>query len=221
MTLSHAIILLGDKMRLRKVKGATALLAANDSVINEPESLKGQWHQVFQNKNLIHIEIGMGKGDFIIKMALANPQINYIGIEKYDSVLVRAIEKVSIPIHNLRFIRCDANNIEKIFDHEVDIIYLNHSDPWPKERHAKRRLTSAIFLSKYKLISRLNTNIIMQTDNALLFEFSIKSLHDELFDIKEINYDYRPHNKIMTEYESKFRSLNQPIYYLKAVYYRN
>ena len=139
-------------MRLRNVKGSRETIASNDYVVHEETEMKGHWHQFFGNNNPIHIEIGMGKGQFIIELAKRNPDINYIGIEKYSSVLVRAIEKreQEPELLNLFFIRMDAEYITDVFDKdEVGLIYLNFSDPWPKDRHAKRRLTSAHFLSLY------------------------------------------------------------------------
>ena len=142
----------GKYMRLRNVKGSREKIAATDYVIHDEETMKGRWHEVFGNDNPIHIEIGMGKGQFIMELARRNPDINYIGIEKYSSVLLRALEKRELEedIHNLYFIRMDAEYIEKVFDtNEVSRIYLNFSDPWPKDRHAKRRLTSTHFFGFY------------------------------------------------------------------------
>ena len=138
-------------MRLRNVPGARETIIENQFSIQQPEQMKGKWHEVFQNDHPIHIEVGMGKGQFIIEMARRNPEVNYIGIEKYSSVLVRAVEKLEdFEQDNLRLIRMDAENIEEVFDKdEVDRIYLNFSDPWPKDRHAKRRLTSTRFLERY------------------------------------------------------------------------
>ena len=138
-------------MRLRNVKGSREMIATNDFVVHEEETMKGMWHDFFENENPIHIEVGMGKGRFIIDMAKLHPEINYIGIEKYSSVLVRAIEKQTIEqLPNLVFIRMDAEAIENVFEKdEVAYIYLNFSDPWPKDRHARRRLTSVQFLNRY------------------------------------------------------------------------
>ena len=138
-------------MRLRNVPGARETIIENQFSIQQPEQMKGKWAEVFQNDHPIHIEVGMGKGQFIIEMARRNPEVNYIGIEKYSSVLVRAVEKLEdFEQDNLRLIRMDAENIEEVFDKdEVDRIYLNFSDPWPKDRHAKRRLTSTRFLERY------------------------------------------------------------------------
>ncbi|MBE5944760.1 MAG: tRNA (guanosine(46)-N7)-methyltransferase TrmB, partial [Lachnospiraceae bacterium] len=137
-------------MRLRNVKGSRENIAASEFVVHEEESMKGKWKELFGNDNPIHIEIGMGKGRFIMDMARLNPDINYVGIEKFSSVLIRAIEKqTEEKLPNLYFIRMEAEYIENVFDKgEVDYIYLNFSDPWPKDRHAKRRLTSAQFLKR-------------------------------------------------------------------------
>ena len=137
-------------MRLKNVKGAKNIIESSPYLILNPEQYKGNYKKIFNNDNPIYIEIGMGKGDFIINNALKYPDINFIGIEKFDSVIVRAIQKLDDKvIPNLKLIRFDAMEIEQIFDKEIDLLYLNFSDPWPKERHAKRRLTSPIFLEKY------------------------------------------------------------------------
>ena len=137
-------------MRLRNVKNKEEIMKDSIFLVNKPEKFLGNWSDVFANKNPIQIEIGMGKGRFIIEKALKNPNINYIGIEKYDSVIVRALEKIPKNLKNLRLIRMNALDIDKIFYKEVDTIYLNFSDPWPKKRHALRRLTSRVFLEKYE-----------------------------------------------------------------------
>ena len=137
-------------MRLRNVKGSREAIVASEFTINEPESHKGNWTEVFGNNKPIHIEVGMGKGRFITDLAKANPDINYIGIEKYSSVLIRALEKrQEVELDNLLFIRMDAEDICDVFaPEEVAKIYLNFSDPWPKDRHAKRRLTSKEFFNR-------------------------------------------------------------------------
>lgn len=207
--------LIGEKMRLRNVKGAKEEIEKSKYIIEEYEQYKGKFKNIFNNKNEIHIEIGMGKGDFIKGMALKYPNINFIGIEKFDSVMVRAVQKLEeTEIPNLRLIKMDALNIDKIFDKEIDTIYLNFSDPWPKARHEKRRLTSDVFLEKYDKILK-NKKIIMKTDNRKLFEYSIKSLTDYGYKIDEISLDL--HNddikdNVETEYEKKFISLGNIIY---------
>lgn len=198
-------------MRLKNVKGANEIIIKGKYYIDNPEDNIGSWQKIFKNNNPIHIEIGMGKGDFIIENALTNPNINYIGIEKYDSVIVRAIQKSNeLEIDNLKIIRTDALNIDKIFNKEIEVIYLNFSDPWPKERHAKRRLTSNVFLEKYDIIFKNNPKIIMKTDNIDLFNYSIETLKEHNYNITYITNDLHSEenndNNIMTEYEKRFVS---------------
>lgn len=195
-------------MRLKNVKGANEIISKGKHYIDNPYNNKGIWNKVFENNNPIKIEIGMGKGDFIIENAIKYPNINFIGIEKYDSVIVRAIQKSNeLELPNLKLIRMDAMNIGDIFDHEIDTIYLNFSDPWPKDRHAKRRLTSPIFLSIYDNIFKDNKNIVMKTDNINLFNYSIESLkgngYEIIYQTNDLHKDTNIDN-IMTEYETKF-----------------
>ena len=206
-------------MRLRNVKNKEKILESCDILISESKAIKGNWKKVFENNNPIYIEIGMGKGDFIIENALRYPNINFIGIEKYDSVLARAIEKLPKNISNLRFIRMDAKEIDEVFDREIDRIYLNFSDPWPKDRHYKRRLTSFVFLNKYENIFKNNREIHQKTDNRALFEFSLISLVNNGYTIEDVSLDLHNSNReniIMSEYEKKFVAKNNVIYYLVA-----
>jgi len=204
-------------MRLRNIKGSREFVATNDYVIHNPEEYKGKWRSLFNNDNPIHIEIGTGKGKFIIQMALQNPDINYIGIEKYSSVLLRALEKrQEHELNNLYFIRFDAAFITDIFaEEEIDRIYLNFSDPWPKDRHAKRRLTSRQFLKRYEQFLKKDGEVIFKTDNRPLFDFSIEEARIAGWELKELTYDL--HNSeylagnVMTEYEEKFVSEGVPI----------
>ena len=165
-------------MRLRNVPGSREAIAESNLAINEPQVLKGKWNEEFGNNNPIRIEIGMGKGRFITQLALENPDINYVGIEKYSSVLIRAIEKCQdIEVPNLRFIRMEAEYICDVFNkEEVDRIYLNFSDPWPKDRHAKRRLTSKQFFGRYDNILKKDGVVEFKTDNDLLFQFSLEQV---------------------------------------------
>lgn len=206
-------------MRLRNVKNKEEIMKDSIFLVNKPEKFLGNWSDVFANKNPIQIEIGMGKGRFIIEKALKNPNINYIGIEKYDSVIVRALEKIPKNLKNLRLIRMNALDIDKIFYKEVDTIYLNFSDPWPKKRHALRRLTSRVFLEKYEEIFKDEKNIYQKTDNQNLFEYSIINLTNYGYKIEDISLDL--HNSqiegnIETEYEKKFSESGNKIYYLHA-----
>lgn len=210
-------------MRLRNVKGSRELIAANDYVIHEAEDIKGHWHEFFGNENPIHIEIGMGKGQFIMELAERNPNINYIGIEKYSSVLVRAIEKreQKKDMDNLYFIRMDAEYIENVFDtHEVDRIYLNFSDPWPKDRHAKRRLTSTHFFEFYDKILVPSGRVIFKTDNIDLFDFSLEQIPEAGWIVEnytnDLHHSEYNEDNIMTEYEAKFSAMGTPINRLVA-----
>ena len=204
-------------MRLRNVKGARERIAANEYTVKEPEQYKGKWNEFFENENPLHIEIGMGKGQFIMELARRNPDINYIGIEKYSSVLVRALQKMEEEqMENLIFIRMDAEEIENVFEkEEVAQIYLNFSDPWPKDRHAKRRLTSTKFLARYENILKEDGNVIFKTDNRELFDFSLEQVKEANWVLQ--NYTYDLHNSeynegnVMTEYEEKFSKEGKPI----------
>ncbi|CRZ35675.1 tRNA (guanine-N7-)-methyltransferase [Herbinix hemicellulosilytica] len=208
-------------MRLRNIKGSREAVANDIYVIKEPEKLKGNWKSIFGNDNPIHLEIGTGKGKFITEMALQNPDINYLGIEKYSSVLFRALEKRrEVEINNLYYLRFDAVYLLDIFaENEIERIYLNFSDPWPKERHAKRRLTSRNFLNMYDKCLKKDGEVIFKTDNKDLFEFSLNEVKEAGWKFKAVTYDL--HNSefakgnIMTEYEEKFVSQGKPIYMMK------
>lgn len=202
-------------MRQRNVKNKLDIINNSNYFIKNPDNYKGSWNKLFNNNNPIYIEIGMGKGQFIIENALKYPNINFIGVEKYDSILALALKKIPENIKNLYIIRLDAINITDIFFKEVDKIYLNFSDPWPKKRHENRRLSSEIFLKKYDLIFKNNNLIEMKTDNKELFCYSIKSFNNFNYYIEDITFDLHKDNNldnIMTEYEEKFTKLNNPIY---------
>ena len=206
-------------MRLKNVPGAREAIAASDLVIKDAESLKGKWREYWGNDKEIHIEVGMGKGKFMMGMAKAHPDINYIGIEMYSSVLYRAVQKLELePLENLRYILLDAKDIANVFDKgEVDRIYLNFSDPWPKDRHAKRRLPSRQFLARFDQILKNGGVIEFKTDNKDLFTFAEEEVEPAGWKILEITYDLHNDEKmvegnIMTEYEEKFSSMGNPIY---------
>ncbi len=209
-------------MRLRNIRGSREIVAANEYVVQEPEKWKGQWKSLFGNDHPLHIEIGMGKGRFIMEMAARNPQINYIGIEKYSSVLLRALEKSKeTELNNLYFIRFDAEYLNDIFgSEEIDRIYLNFSDPWPKDRHAKRRLTSKEFLAKYNQCLKREGEVCFKTDNRQLFDFSVEEAGIAGWELREVTYDLH-HSEyvtgnIMTEYEERFSAMGNPIHRLVA-----
>lgn len=206
-------------MRLRNVKNAQDILDNCAFLITNPQDYQGRYQDVFQNNNPICLEIGMGKGSFLIKMAKKNPQINYIGIEKMTSILARAIQNITpYNLPNLKVMRLDALNLNEVFQKEIDTIYLNFSDPWPKTRHAKRRLTSEIFLQIYDSVFKGEKKIIQKTDNPLLFESSIVSLTNYGYKIDEISLDLHQTDieNEMTEYETKFSQMGVKINYLKA-----
>ncbi|MGL4337794.1 MAG: tRNA (guanosine(46)-N7)-methyltransferase TrmB [Turicibacter sp.] len=213
-------------MRLRKVKGAAETIAAHSHiVIDNPKDLKGNWQSCFEKAQPLYIEVGMGKGQFVIGMAQKNPELNFIGIEKFDSVMVRALEKVleEEPLPNLKLLKIDAEDLTEIFEAgEVTGVYLNFSDPWPKPRHAKRRLTHENFLKRYETIMPEGGAICFKTDNRLLFEYSLVSLCEYGMILKDVALDLHKREElewnVMTEYEQKFSSKGQPIYRVEAVY---
>ena len=181
--------------------------------------MPGKWAEVFGNDHPIHVEIGMGKGQFIHAMAKLHPHINYIGVEKYSTVLLRAVQKMEEnPLDNLRFIRMDAREIEEVFEEgEVSKIYLNFSDPWPKDRHAKRRLPSRQFLARFNKILKKDGNLEFKTDNRDLFDFAVEEVEPAGWKTDAITYDLHHDEKmnqgnVMTEYEEKFSSKGNPIY---------
>lgn len=210
-------------MRLRNIPGADEAIADSPHCIQEPMAEKGRWHLIFGNENPIHIEIGMGKGQFIMKIAKEHPDINYIGIERYSSVLLRALQKMEIePLPNIRFLCMDASIITEVFDkEEVAKIYLNFSDPWPKERHAKRRLTSRQFFERYDKILAGNGVVEFKTDNDDLFAFSMEEVAEAGWTLDAHTFDLHHdpvlnEGNVMTEYEEKFSSLGHPIHKLIA-----
>lgn len=208
-------------MRLRNITGSREVIAQSPFVVGEDILFQcpGTWHEIFGNDHPIRIEIGMGKGRFIHTLAKEHPECNYIGIEKYSSVLLRAIQKMETEeLPNLKFIRMDAEDITKVFaPGEVDRIYLNFSDPWPKDRHAKRRLPSGAFLARYDVILKKEGVLEFKTDNRALFVFAVAELEPAGWRAQVITYDLHHDPKlmegnVMTEYEEKFSALGNPIY---------
>ena len=209
-------------MRLRHIPGAEEEIAASPFVIQEPEKNRGRWNEVFGNNNPIEIEVGMGKGKFIMELAAAHPEINYIGIERYSSVLLRGLQKrAEIDLPNIYFMRVDAKDLADIFEKgEVSRIYLNFSDPWPKDRHAKRRLTSVNFMEVYDKVLKPDGVVEFKTDNRGLFEFSLGSIQEAGWKIKYHTFDLHhseyAESNVMTEYEMKFSSKGNSICKLVA-----
>ena len=212
-------------MRLRNKPWALDYINEHqDVIIPEPESFKGKWHEVFGNNNPIHIEVGTGKGQFVLGMAKQNPDINYIGIELFDSVIVCALEKIEAANKpsNLRLLKVNGEDLEKFFaKNDVDRVYLNFSDPWPKVRHAKRRLTHENFLKLYEKVLVDNGEIHFKTDNRGLFEYSLVSMNQYGMALNYVSLDLHanmPEDNVMTEYEEKFSKKGQPIYRLECQY---
>ncbi|MCI9541336.1 MAG: tRNA (guanosine(46)-N7)-methyltransferase TrmB [Lachnospiraceae bacterium] len=209
-------------MRLRNVQGAKEAIDRNEFVIKEPRCQKGHWNELFGTDAPIDIEVGMGKGRFLITLAQQNPEINYVGIEKFSSVLIRALEKQNeLRLPNLYFLREDATELTEFFGKsEVDRIYLNFSDPWPKDRHAKRRLTSKEFFARYNQILKPEGEVQFKTDNRILFDFSLGQIEEAGWETSCITYDLHhseyAEGNVMTEYEEKFSKKGNPICKLVA-----
>ncbi|MBQ3307488.1 MAG: tRNA (guanosine(46)-N7)-methyltransferase TrmB [Bacilli bacterium] len=206
-------------MRLRNVKNKEEILLSSHFLVKDPYSYKGRWYEYFGNKNPIYIEIGMGKGKFLIECARNHPDINYIGIEKYDSVVAKALPKIPDDLNNICVIRADAHTIEEFFQSEINQIFLNFSDPWPKKRHHQRRLSSEDFLKRYDSIFKNEKVIEMRTDNRELFLYSLISFSNYGYVFESISLDfhkdYNPEET--TEYEDKFSNLNYPIYFTRCI----
>ena len=213
-------------MRLRNIPGADDVIKRHPIAVKESKDYKGKWNTLFENDNPIHVEIGMGKGQFILNLAKRNPDINYIGIERYSSVLLRALEKYDTEefceLTNVRFICMDAMELPDVFDvEEVGKIYLNFSDPWPKARHARRRLTSTVFFAQYEKVLAKEGVVEFKTDNRPLFEFSLEQVEEAGWKLQAFTFDLH-HDEIMnqgnvvTEYEEKFSAQGNPIHKLIA-----
>ena len=206
-------------MRLRNVKNKEEILSSSKFLVKNPKDYCGRWKEYFGNNNPIYIEIGMGKGKFIRENALKYPNINFIGIEKYDSVVAKCLPKIDDSLSNLAIVRMDALEIDKVFSHEISRIYLNFSDPWPKKRHHLRRLSSKVFLEKYSSIFLGDYEILMRTDNEDLFCYSLMSFSEAGYVLKDLTFNL--HNNtddiITTEYEDRFSLRGMPIYAVRAI----
>lgn len=202
-------------MRIRNVKNKEEILDNCSFLLNNPKEYKGKFKELFNNDNPIYLEIGMGKGQFIYQNAKKYQDINFIGIERFDSIMAKAILKME-KLDNLILIKYDANLIDDLFDHEIDKIYLNFSDPWPKNRHENRRLTSKLFLEKYRNIFKDKERIEVRTDNRDFFLYSVESLGDMGYLLNDVSFNYQSPDLIMTEYESKFRGKGANIYHFFA-----
>ena len=206
-------------MRVRNVKDKDKILLEASNVISNYQNYCGKWSSVFKNNNPIYLEIGPGKCKHLYLQAKSNPNINYIGLEQNASIVAIALSKMEEKLDNLILINANAKDLDTIFNHEIDLLFLNFSDPWPKKRHAKRRLTSLDFLNKYDNIFKDKCYIYQKTDNMNLFEYSLISYSEKGYKIKDISLDYHKRedkDNIMTEYEEKFSKKGQPIYMVKV-----
>jgi len=208
-------------MRLRKIKDANIKMKQfSEFIVLEPNLHQGKWKEVFKNENKIFLEIGMGKGQFIRQNANQESNINFIGCEVSESIMLRALRKHHKELKNIKYINCDALDLDKVFMHqEISKIYLNFSDPWPKNRHEKRRLTSKIYLDIYRLILTENGEIELKTDNRVFFEYCLVQFNNYNFKFLDVILDlHKDGDKdiLTTEYEDKYKEKGNKIYYLKV-----
>ena len=208
-------------MEYIKIKNADKIVKSCPYVVNDPKNYKGKWQTLFKNKNPIYLELGMGRGDFIIDMAKAYPNINFIGLEAIDSQMVRAVENLTNKnLPNLKLINCNAEEVDNIFQKEIDTIYLTFCDPWPKKIDEKKRFTHVSFLKKYDKIFKKQKHIILKTDNKGFFAYSLETLSNYWYTFKrvslDLHHDENPIPNIMTNYEKQYFKEGRPIYYVDA-----
>lgn len=210
-------------MRYNVIKNADKIVKSSKYVVNNPYENKNNWSKVFGNNNPIKLELGMGRGSFIIEMAKQYPNINFIGLELYDSQMVQAVEKLqSLNLKNIKLINCDAREIDKIFGKEIDTIYLTFSEPWPKKQDEKKRFTHESYLKLYDKIYKKNKHIILKTDNKGLFAYSLESLSQYWYSFERVSlnlhYDENKIENVMTDFEKQYFKEKRPIYYVDAVF---
>ena len=208
-------------MQYNKIKNADKIITKSNYLITDPEKYKNNWHSLFNNNNPINLELGMGRGEFIINMALKYPNINFIGIELSKDQLVMPIEKLrTMKIPNLKIINMDAHDIAKVFGKEIDTIYLTFSEPWPKKIDERKRFTHENYLRIYDKIFKKNKHIILKTDNKGLFAYSLETLSQYWYSFDrvslDLHHDENPIPNIMTDFEKQYYKENRPIYYLDA-----
>lgn len=210
-------------MQYIKVKGASHIVSNSSYVVNNPENYKNKWKDLFGNSNPINLELGMGRGDFIINMAKKYPNINFIGLEVVDSQMVNAVDKLQhLNLPNLKLINADANQIANIFGKEIDTIYLTFCDPWPKKQDIKRRFTHENFLRLYDKVFKKNKHVILKTDNKGFFAYSLETLSQYWYSFErvslDLHHDENPVENIMTDFEKRYYEEGRPIYYVDANY---
>lgn len=208
-------------MRYNVVKDASRIINKSPYLVTNPASYKNKWNTIFANNNPIHLELGMGRGDFIINMAKAFPKINFIGLELSDSQMVKAVDRLQrTDLPNLKLINADARNIGDFFGKEIDTIYLTFSEPWPKKQDEKKRFTHESYLRLYDRIFKKDKHIILKTDNKVLFQYSLESLSQYWYSFDRVSLDlHHDENNIpniMTDFEQQYYKEGRPIYYLDA-----
>jgi len=210
-------------MRYNVIKNADKIVRSSNYVINNPYEFKNKWNDVFKNNNPIKLELGMGRGNFIIDMAKKYPNVNFIGIELYDSQMVKAVDKLQTAnLDNIKLINCDAREIDKIFGKEIDTIYLTFSEPWPKKHDEKKRFTHESYLKLYDKIFKKHKHIILKTDNKGLFAYSLESLSQYWYSFERVSLDLHNDEKkienVMTDFEKQYFKEKRPIYYVDAIF---
>lgn len=208
-------------MEYNKIKDAELIINKSSFLIKNHFNYKNKWNTVFNNNNPIHLELGMGRGDFIIKMAQTHPNINYIGLELFPSQMVKAVERLgSSKLPNLKLINADARDIDKMFGKEITTIYLTFSEPWPKKRDEKNRFTHESYLKLYDKVFKKDKHIILKTDNKGLFAYSLVSLSQYWYVFDKISldlhHDEQKIDNIMTDFETQYFKEGRPIYYVDA-----
>lgn len=210
-------------MRYNVIKNADKIVKSSKYVVNNPTTYKGKWNEIFNNNNPICLELGMGRGSFIVEMAKKYPKINFIGLELYDSQMVNAVEKLqNSNLTNIKLINCDAREIDKIFGKEIDTIYLTFSEPWPKKQDEKKRFTHESYLKLYDKIFKKNKHIILKTDNKGLFASALESLSQYWYSFEKVSLDLhndeRNIENIMTDFERQYFKEKRNIYYVDATF---
>ncbi len=210
-------------MKYNKVRNAKGSINDSNYVIKNPENYKGKWKEVFGNDRPIMLELGSGRGAFIIKMALAHPNLNFIGLEiDLNQIGFAAQSIISNQLTNLKLIHADARDLADIFSKEINTIYLTFSEPWPKKEDERKRFTHQSYLRIYDRVFKKDKHIIMKTDNKILFQSSLESLSDYWYTFNRVSLDlYKDERKIeniMTDFEKNYIKEHRQIYYLDAIY---
>ena len=208
-------------MRYNTVKDSDKIIRNSSSIVGNPQNYKNKWNDLFGNKNVIHLELGMGRGEFIINMAKKYPNINFIGLELDEGQIATAAKKLGDQsLKNLKLIKADARDLDKIFGKEIDTIYLTFSEPWPKKKDANKRFTHESYLRLYDKIFKKHKHIILKTDNKVLFASALESLSQYWYEFERVSLDlHHDENNIenvMTDFEKQYYKEGRPIFYVDA-----